>query len=88
MPAVYSARWPDRGILPARLLENQAGWGNPPEQDNFNDRNLLLEMAQEYVPIACREVIGKGGDPLRVQTLVGIIKEARQARAGPEGPRR
>lgn len=46
--------------------------------DSFNDRKLLLEMAQEYLPISRQEVTGKDGGPMQVQTLVGIIQEARQ----------
>jgi hypothetical protein len=48
------------------------------KRDSFNDRKLLLEMAQEYLPVTRQEVTGKDGGPMQVQTLVGIVQEARQ----------
>ena len=44
--------------------------------DSFNDRKLLLEMAQEYLPVTRQEMTGRDGGPVQVQTLVGIIQEA------------
>jgi hypothetical protein len=46
--------------------------------DSFNDRKLLLEMAQEYLPVTRQEMTGKDGGPVQVQTLVGIVQEARE----------
>src|SRR3954451_24815963 len=48
------------------------------KQGSFNDRRLLLEMAQEYLPVSRQEVTGKDGGPMQVQSLVGIVQEARQ----------
>src|SRR4051794_18288186 len=44
--------------------------------DSFNDRKLLLEMAEECLPVSRQEVTGRDGGPMQVQTLVGIIQEA------------
>lgn len=52
--------------------------------DSFNDRKLLLEMAQEYLPVTRREMIGRDGGPVQVQTLVGIVQEARQQETAPQ----
>jgi hypothetical protein len=48
------------------------------KRDSVNDRKLLLEMAQEYLPVTRQEVTGKDGGPMQVQTLVGIVQEARR----------
>ena len=48
------------------------------KRGSFNDRKLLLEMAEEYLPVSRQEVTGRDGGPMQVQMLVGIIQEARQ----------
>ena len=39
---------------------------------------MLLQIVGMYKPITRQEVTGKDGGPMQVQTLVGIIQEARQ----------
>ncbi len=46
--------------------------------NSFADRQMLLQIVGMYKPITRQEVTGKDGGPMQVQTLVGIIQEARQ----------
>ena len=46
--------------------------------NSFSDRQMLLQIVGMYKPITRQEVTGKDGGPMQVQTLVGIIQEARQ----------
>jgi len=39
---------------------------------------MLLQIVGMYKPITRQEVTGKDGGPMQVQTLVGIIQDARQ----------
>ena len=37
---------------------------------------MLLQMAGLFTPTDRREVTGKDGKPLQVETIVGIVREA------------
>lgn len=53
------------------------------KRDSFNDRKLLLEMMEEYLPTTRSELTGKDGKPIELG-IVGIIREAAQQQL-PEG---
>jgi hypothetical protein len=46
--------------------------------NSFADRQMLLQIVGMYKPITRQELTGKDGGAVQVQTIVGIIQEARQ----------
>jgi hypothetical protein len=54
--------------------------------NSFADRQMLLQIVGLYKPISRQEVTGKDGQPVQVQTLVGLVKEASQARQAEQAP--